>query len=132
MMENDVISRIGLLEDLGASCYDLDALTGITGDERTLQEAILQFPAIDAVPVVRCPACSWRTNSSFCRRHGHYVRDDFFCAYGTTGDVRGCRPAKKIEKKAEERCLATGGPCSRCTPGPCDHRKSVIADDSGQ
>ena len=89
-------------------------------------------PTVDAVPVVRCPDCSWRTNSSFCRRHGHYVRDDFFCAYGTTGDVRGCRPAKKIEKKAEERCLATGGPCSRCTPGPCDHRKTVIADDSGQ
>lgn len=95
-------------------------------------EWVKESPAIDAVPVVRCPACSWRTNSSFCRRHGHYVRDDFFCAYGTTGDVRGCRPAKKIEKKAEERCLATGGPCSRCTPGPCDHRKTVIADDRGQ
>ena len=51
-MEHDLISRIDLLEDLGASCYDLDALTGVTGDERTLQEAIMQYPAIDAVPVV--------------------------------------------------------------------------------
>lgn len=48
----DLISRMGLLEDLSASCYDLDALTGITGDERKLKDAILQFPTIDAVPVV--------------------------------------------------------------------------------
>lgn len=30
------------------------------------------------------------------------------------------------------RCLATGGMCSKCTPGPCDHRRVVIPDDSGQ
>ena len=51
-MQSDLISRMGLLEDLSASCYDLDALTGITGDERKLKDAILQFPIIDAVPVV--------------------------------------------------------------------------------
>lgn len=57
MEKNDAISRIGLLEDLGASCYDLNALTGITGDERTLQEAILQFPALDVAPVIYCKDC---------------------------------------------------------------------------
>ena len=57
----DLISRIGLLEDLGASCYDLDALTGVTGDERTLQEAIMQYPTVDAVPVVRCKSCMKRS-----------------------------------------------------------------------
>lgn len=123
-----------LLEDMGASCLPImeKGISGITGDDSTIVDHINSAPTIDAVPVIRCPACSWRTKTGTCRRHGHYVRDDFFCAYGTTGDVRGCRPAKKIEKKAEERCLATGGLCSRCTPGPCDHRRTVIPDDSGQ
>lgn len=129
-MKNDVISR-------SAAVKALENIVLKVGKDkvRTVARCVNEIellPALDAVPVVRCLACSWRIKTSFCRRHGHYVRDDFFCAYGTTGDVRGCRPAKKIEKKAEERCLATGGPCSRCTPGPCDHRKTVIADDSGQ
>lgn len=82
-MMNDAISKRALLEDLGASCYDLDALTGITGDERTLQEAILQFPAIDAVPVVRCKDCKWRDSEFYiCRKYGMGVNFDFYCADG--------------------------------------------------
>lgn len=89
-------------------------------------------PEIDAVPVIHCAACAWRSATGFCGRHGHPVSDDFFCAYGTTEIIRKPGPAKKTEKKAEERCLATGGLCSKCTPGPCDHRRTVIPDDSGQ
>lgn len=71
-MESDLISRIGLLEDLGASCYDLDALTGVTGDERTLQEAIMQYPASDAVQVVHghWVHCKGRSNLWYCSECG--------------------------------------------------------------
>ena len=90
-MEHDLISRIGLLEDLGASCYDLDALTGVTGDERTLQEAIMQYPAIDAVPVVRCRECKWwglpegmyaTENVKHCEFGRYMVASDGYCVYG--------------------------------------------------
>lgn len=94
---DDLISRSAAIEALDQHSYENGS------DYAKTVELLNELPAFDAVPVVRCPACSWRTKSSFCRRHGHYVRDDFFCAYGTTGDVTGCRPAKKIEKKAEVR-----------------------------
>lgn len=80
-------------------------------------------PTIDAVPVIRCLVCAWRSAGGFCGRHGHPVADDFFCAHGTTEIIRKPGPAKKTEKKAEEICLATGRACSKCTPGPCDHRR---------
>lgn len=92
----------------------------------------LEDKAIDAVPVVRCKDCSWTKKGGFCRRHGHHVREDFFCAYGTTGSIEGLRPQKKAVEKTKERCMATGHECSRCMPGPCAHRRTVIADDSGQ
>lgn len=82
-------------------------------------------PTIDAVPVIRCLACAWRSSTGFCGRHGHPVSDDFFCAHGTTEIIRKPGPAKKAEKKTEERCGATGLACSRCQPGPCDHRREV-------
>lgn len=91
-------------------------------------EAICSAPTIDAVPVVLCEDCYWKSATGFCRRYGHSVADGFFCADGRKaifGD-------KRQEKKAEERCLATGGLCSKCTPGPCDHRRTVIPGDSGQ
>lgn len=94
--KDDLISRSALLEDLGASCYDLDALTGITGDERTLQEAILQFPAIDTVPVVRCNDCEhwdrgWlpsngNTGEHFCPMIGLVTGHDFYCKHGAKMD----------------------------------------------
>lgn len=89
-------------------------------------------PALDAVPVIRCRDCVLRSSTCFCGSYGHYVSGDFFCAYGTTEIIRKPGPAKKTEKKTEERCGSTGLPCSRCTPGPCDHRRMVIPDDSGQ
>lgn len=87
-MEHDLISRIGLLEDLGASCYDLNALTGVTGDERTLQEAIMQYPAVDAVPVVRCGECRWYDSAFYCcSKCGVCVNRDFYCADGARMDA---------------------------------------------
>ena len=85
-----------------------------------------KFPTIDAVPVIRCLACAWRSSTGFCGRHGHPVSDDFFCAHGTTEIIKKAAPAKKAEKKTEERCMATGLACSRCVPGPCDHRRLEI------
>ncbi len=95
-------------------------------------QAICDAPTIDAVPVVRCRDCVLRSSIFFCGRHGHPVGADFFCAHGTTDAARKPRPAKKTEKKAEEICQATGRACSKCTPGPCDHRRTVIPDVSGQ
>lgn len=45
---------------------------------------------------------------------------------------RGVQPGANPRQPDEERCLATGGLCSMCTPGPCDHRRTVIHVDSGQ
>mgnify|MGYP003316216572 CR=1 FL=1 len=85
----DLISRIGLLEDLGASCYDLDALTGVTGDERTLQEAIMQYPAVDAVPVVHA---RWE-----------YLIGDYYCS---ACDKKLRKMSKSRQPKYCERCGA--------------------------
>jgi hypothetical protein len=101
-----------------------DIIRGLRIAARRVKHA----PAIDAVPVVLCDDCYWRSATGYCRRYGHSAPDGFFCADGRTAVFTDKRP----EKKTEERCLATGGQCSKCTPGPCDHRRTVIADDSGQ
>lgn len=88
------------------------------------RDKIREAPTIDAVPVIRCLSCAWRSSTGLCYKHGHMVADDFFCAHGTTENVKKSKPAKVIEKKTEERCMATGLACSRCKPGPCDHRKT--------
>ena len=97
------------------------------GGAITSLKQINQLPTIDAVPVIRCAACSWRKKGDFCRRHGHYVRADFFCAYGTTEIQQKPAPKKKAETppetKPEAYCGSTGRPCSMCVPGPCDHRR---------
>lgn len=107
-------------------------LCGEIIENRKLGRKLRNAPTIDAVPVIRCLTCAWRSAAGFCGRHGHPVSDDFFCAHGTTEIIRKPGPAKKTEKKAEEICLATGRACSKCTPGPCDHRRTVIPDGSGQ
>ena len=50
---------------------------------------IIQYlvPAVDAVPVIRCPNCKHRRENDgfhFCKRLGVYCPDDseFFCSYG--------------------------------------------------
>ncbi len=117
-----------LIEDMAASCLPTleKGISGITGDESTIVDHITHAPTIDAVPVIRCLACAWRSSTGFCGRHGHPVTDDFFCAHGTTEIIKKAVPAKKAEKKTEERCMATGLACSRCVPGPCDHRRLEI------
>lgn len=113
---------------------DVDGGRWIPVNADALHELVKKYASLrDSVqPVVRCLACAWRSATGFCGRHGHPVSDEFFCAHGTTEIIRKPGPAKKTEKKAEERCGASGLPCSRCTPGPCDHRRTAIADDSGQ
>lgn len=44
------------------------------------------FPTVDAVPVVRCKDCDWRKKNTFCLKHMHYVKDDYFCATGARMD----------------------------------------------
>ncbi len=133
-MKNDAISRSGLEKRIRVYADqvhfrgEVELANGILKSLGIIKEA----PALNAVPVIRCLACAWRSATGFCGRHGHPVNDDFFCAHGTTEIVRKPGPAKKTEKKTEERCGSTGLPCSRCMPGPCDHRRMVIPDGSGQ
>lgn len=42
--------------------------------------------AEDLVPVVRCKDCDWRKKNTFCLKHMHYVKDDYFCADGARMD----------------------------------------------
>lgn len=107
-------------------CGHLRPPTELCFSELDVVQILDKRPTIDAVPVIRCLACSWRANSGLCYKHGHMVADDFFCAHGTTENVEKSKPAKVIEKKTEEICLATGRACSKCTPGPCDHRRQEI------
>ena len=90
-------------------------------------EAICEAPTIDAVPVIRCAACAWRSAAGFCGRHGHPVTDDFFCAHGTTEIQKKPGPKKKAETppetKPEAYCGITGRPCSMCRTGSCEHRR---------
>lgn len=114
---------------------DVDGGRWIPVNADALHDLVKKYASLldsGAQPVIRCLACTRRSNSGLCYKHGHMVADDFFCAHGTTENVKKSKPAKVIEKKTEERCLATGGLCSKCTPGPCDHRRTVILDDSGQ
>lgn len=107
--------------------YKSDRMWGIgynAGIDRALF-SITYAHTIDAVPVIRCKACAWRSASGFCGRHGHPVGDDFFCANGTTEIVKKSKPAKKPEKKPEERCGLTDKPCTRCRPDACEHRRTV-------
>jgi hypothetical protein len=92
------------------------------GGAITSLSVVNKLPTIDAVPVVLCDDCYWRSATGYCRRYGHSAPDGFFCADGRTAIFTDKRP----EKKTEERCGATGLPCSRCTPGPCDHRRQEI------
>lgn len=114
---------------------DVDGGRWIPVNADALHELVKKYASLldsGAQPVIRCLACTRRSDSGLCYKHGHMVADDFFCAHGTTENVKKSKPAKVIEKKTEERCLATGGLCSKCTPGPCDHRRTVILDGSGQ
>lgn len=59
-------------------------------------------PAIDAVPVVRCEDCYWRSATGYCRRYGHSAPDGFFCADGKEAKFVD----KSSGKKDEDYCGA--------------------------
>ena len=55
-------------------------------DRDWLKQCIDDAPAIDAVPVVRCPQCEHHEDNGyhFCNKWEHFLPDDseFFCAFG--------------------------------------------------
>lgn len=74
---------------------DADKLTkNLTYDQKaerkafvaSVRAAIYNAPAIDAVPVVRCPKCEHYEDNGyhFCNKWEHFLPDDseFFCAFG--------------------------------------------------
>lgn len=113
--ERDLIRRISELPDLR------------TMSTATIGKIIKECTTIDAVPVIRCAACAWRSAGDFCGRHGHPVTEDFFCAHGTTEIRQKPAPKKKAETppepKPEAYCGITGRLCSMCRPGSCEHRR---------
>lgn len=75
------------------ACVDFAKQAGIHDlillDKKFVLDALrekIQGKTVDAVPVVRCKDCGWRKKNTFCLRHGHYVKDDFFCADGGDPD----------------------------------------------
>ena len=52
----------------------------------SVRAAISNAPAVDAVPVVRCPQCEHHEDNwyHFCNKWEHVLPDDseFFCAFG--------------------------------------------------
>jgi hypothetical protein len=103
-------------------CGHLRPPTELCFSELDVVQILDKRPTIDAVPVVLCDDCYWRSATGYCRRYGHSAPDGFFCADGRTAIFANKSP----EKKTEERCMATGLACSRCVPGPCDHRRPEI------
>lgn len=97
-MENDLISRSGLSEDLAALTM---TITGLRAGKGVLREFMTEYresvlrivdevPAVDAVEVIRCEKCKYARQ----RIDGHLVCDvwsddydtvvgsDDFCSYG--------------------------------------------------
>ena len=90
-MKNDLISRSAVVNELRK--VEIPERKFKDPDVRSLYQKLINihlgtiafiehFPAIDAVPVIRCKDCSWRKKNTFCLKHGHYVKDDYFCADG--------------------------------------------------
>lgn len=103
---------------------DVDGGRWIPVNADALHELVKKYASLrdSAVPVVRCDDCYWRSATGYCRRYGHSAPDGFFCADGRKAIFANKSP----QKNAEERCMATGLACSRCMPGPCDHRRLEI------
>lgn len=88
MANNDLISRSALIAEHCDGCYafehglcDYDAC----GAAKLMKEA----PAVDAVEVVRCRECKWRSEDDDCTNEwwshdgfGTFVRDGDFCSCG--------------------------------------------------
>ena len=88
-MENDLISRSALLEEL--SCLIMK-ITGLRAGKSVLREFLMEYresvlriidkaPAVDAVPVVRCKDCK-HYMTIHCTCDGCCISDYWFCADG--------------------------------------------------
>ena len=85
-MENDLISRSALLDDILAAAENAGMGALVAG---TLRRYVLRRPAIDAVEVVRCKDCKWLYRNSemcCCKKHTGLaaIKKDGsgFCSYG--------------------------------------------------
>ena len=81
-MENDLISRAALLDDL-QSHFGTD-LAYLGEDLQYCQEAVQFAPTIDAVEVVRCKDCKYKAVPKCCPHqiNGFSVPDDWYCPMG--------------------------------------------------
>ena len=84
---------------------DVDGGRWVPVNADALQELVLEYKK--RAPVVRCLKCVWRSEYGLCYKHGHGVRDDFFCAYGTTEMPK--RAAKKDAKQPKKTEGANAG-----------------------
>ena len=90
-MTNDLISRSDLWTDIMMLPHNGDIISS-----EEVEEAIVEAPAVDAVPVVRCKDCKHFYDTHInpahsCKRGGTQVWDvsftpDDFCSYGERRD----------------------------------------------
>ena len=105
-----------------------------SGQLATFLEAIMlimEAPTIDAVPVVRCKDCKYRSydydcvGNHLCEKRGnrYYCEDNDFCSYGERRDSDGFVEVNNYEQKCpcglrdymeEEDCSKTK--CNDCCP----------------
>lgn len=78
------------INDLAREAFRLDDGYGYYfGALHDVADVLRKMPTIDAVPVVRCKDCRWRTDSEYIRWHPCdevAVNDDWFCADGERKD----------------------------------------------
>lgn len=82
-MKDELISRNDLLRKIGSLRLTDEEADGILH----CMEIVEEFPAVDAVPVVRCKDCKHRGNPDICPLT--FECDDFYIV-DRTGDDRFC------------------------------------------
>lgn len=87
-MNNDLISRSALIAE---HCDGCDAFTHGLCDHDVcgVAQLIMEAPAVDAVPVIRCKDCKLtaKTKSQpkilyWCNKFGNVMRPDDYCSFG--------------------------------------------------
>lgn len=69
------------MDDLISRAAALDAIS-TDGGCGMCARRVLDIPAVDAVPVVRCGDCKMRSDGGYCPDTEMYVGEHFFCALG--------------------------------------------------
>lgn len=97
MQNNDLISRAALIRDIKQHVPMPN-----TQELYEINLCIIDAPAVDAAPIVRCRDCkNWDTcwtpsgkhgECHWCGLHDFYPDGDFFCADGERADALTCGP----------------------------------------